>query len=113
MLASEAQLEKLAGLFGHRPDLRTLCLNGAHDVNITQKTGLGCRGKLPVIESGANGALCERPRQLGSGPAAADDAALLHAAAAGWGWMSLVGAVIAVSWLLFFLGGGNAEKPRP
>ena len=35
------------------------------------------------------------------------------AAVAGWGWMSLVGAVIAVSWLLFFLGGGNAEKPRP
>ena len=35
------------------------------------------------------------------------------AAAAGWGWVSLIGAVIAVSWLLFFLGGGNAEKPRP
>jgi UDP-N-acetylmuramyl pentapeptide phosphotransferase/UDP-N-acetylglucosamine-1-phosphate transferase len=38
---------------------------------------------------------------------------LAVAAAAGWGWMSLVGAVIAVSWLLFFLGGSNAEKPRP
>jgi UDP-N-acetylmuramyl pentapeptide phosphotransferase/UDP-N-acetylglucosamine-1-phosphate transferase len=38
---------------------------------------------------------------------------LAVAAVAGWGWMSLVGAVIAVSWLLFFLGGGNAEKPRP
>ncbi|MCH7935560.1 MAG: glycosyltransferase family 4 protein [Proteobacteria bacterium] len=35
------------------------------------------------------------------------------AAAWGWGWVSLIGAVIAVSWLLFFLGGGYAEKPRP
>ena len=38
---------------------------------------------------------------------------LAVAAAAGWGWVSLIGAVTAVSWLLFFLGGGNAEKPQP
>jgi UDP-N-acetylmuramyl pentapeptide phosphotransferase/UDP-N-acetylglucosamine-1-phosphate transferase len=37
---------------------------------------------------------------------------LAVAAAAGWGWISLISAVIAVSWLLYFLGGGNAEKPQ-
>ena len=38
---------------------------------------------------------------------------LARAATVGWGWVSLIGAVIAVWWLLFFLGGGTAEKPRP
>ena len=38
---------------------------------------------------------------------------LALAATVGWGWVSLIGAVIAVWWLLFFLGGGTAEKPRP
>ncbi len=38
---------------------------------------------------------------------------LAVAATWGWGWVSLIGAVIAVSWLLFFLGGGNAENPQP
>ncbi|MCH8840090.1 MAG: undecaprenyl/decaprenyl-phosphate alpha-N-acetylglucosaminyl 1-phosphate transferase [Planctomycetes bacterium] len=38
---------------------------------------------------------------------------LAVAAAVGWGWVSLIGAAIAVSWLLFFLAGGNVEKPQP